>query len=632
MKLSIKPTRIRSLVAPAAVTYLAFAILVGLADVFYIFRHYTKFPFGDHWIWLEGLYRKGLLHTLFAQFNEHRYVIPGLWYFLDHRYFGGTNTFLVILLVLMQIGCIILAILPLWRQTDVPKPVRYVFAGFVVITMLWFIQAEDFFFPYQICMFCCNLGILAALHLFARFAERTILSRPVGWLLIGMLGCALWANFSNGHGILVWPVLLAMGLLLRVPARWLSIVFTVMLCALGIYFFHYQTPHQHANPLESLRHPILVAHYVVLMIGLPFFGAGTQEIWISSNVGSYVISVSGILLALVMLLRFALARTAERSREQVIYCSLMLLCLGACFITALGRSRFPLWQALSGRYAPVPLLFWISLVALLTVRVCAWEVRGGVGRAVWCALLVVASLATLSTQVLAGAYMASRRRAQTAAALSITVGAPDLPRIGQELTAVFDRIRFVDQAAQPFLGHSLFWRPDAALLGTPLLDHFHLAPASECAGYVDSAILLPDPATGVRLLGWAWDTRRGREVSAIWVVDDHQIIRGLGITGEPRPDVAAANANSTMSTAGWVAYAQLPAQGSGAIAVFAGLPGATSVCQIGSPRTPAPAVAAAQLVSKYPVATANTITAGMKLRVSTSQLKNALETNRTAIK
>jgi len=578
------PSRIYSF---AAITYLACAVLVGLADIFYILRHYTRYPFGDQWIWLERFYRNGLPATLYAQFNEHRLVIPGLFYFLDHRYFGGTNTLLAFLQVLMQLGCIVLVVLPLCRQADIPKPVRYVFGGFVVITMLWFIQAEDFFYPYQICIVCCNLGILATLHLFARFVERTRQSRPLGGIAIGMLVCALWANFSNGHGILIWPVLLVVGLVLRLPARWLSIVLMVMLCALAIYFFHYQTPAQHASPLESLRHPILVAHYLVLMIGLPFFGAGTQNIWLSSNVGSYFIAISGILLAVVLLLRFALTKGVQRSQAQVVYCSLMLLCLGACFITALGRIRFPLWQALSGRYAPVPLLFWISLTALVTVELCAREVHGGLGRVIWCALLIVASMATLSTQALLGTYMAGRAQAQVAAALSIAVGTPDLVRIRDEFS-LFDRIVFVDREATAFLGHSLFLRPEAAALGTPLLDHFALAPANACLGVVDTVTLLPAPTQGARLLGWAWAGPQRSEIDGIWVVDDRMIIRGLGTQHLPRPDVAAAYANPAMDTAGWVAYSQLPPQGTGALTVFASLNGGKSVCQIGSSRTPVP--------------------------------------------
>jgi hypothetical protein len=575
--------------ALAAVIYLGFAVLVGLWDISYILRHYTRFPFGDYWIWLARLYENGLLATLHSQFNEHRLIIPGLCYFLDHRYFGSTNSFTIVLLVLMQVGCIVLIALPLCRKIDIPQPVRYVFGGFVVITMLWFIQAEDFFYAYQICFFSCNLGILAALHLLVRLVERARQSRPLGWVGAGMLVCALWANFSNGHGILIWPVLLAAGLLLRLPKRALLAVLLTFGCALGIYFFHYRTPAGDASPWESLHHPIYVLQYVVLMIGLPLFGGGAQDVRLSVHFGSYVASVSGILLAIVLLVRFARARAAQRSREQIIYCCLMALCLGACFITALGRSRFPVSQALSGRYAPVPLLFWISLIGLITVQICAWEVRGGVGRAVWCVLLAMASVATLSTQVWLGGYMAGRERAQAAAALSITVGAPDMARIGQELTPVLDRIRFVDRKATPFLGHSLFARPGADLLGTPLLDRFHLAPDGECVGFVDQVNWLPQPAErGVRLLGWSWDARRRREVGGIWVVDEHQIIRGLGITRVFRPDVAAAYSNGAMDSAGWFAYARLPAQESGTVAVFAGLDGGKSVCRIGTLRQPMP--------------------------------------------
>ncbi len=51
------------------------------------------------------------------------------------------------------------------------------------------------------------------------------------------------------------------------------------------------------------------------MIGLPFFGAGTQDIWLSTNVVSYMISIVGILLAGALLLHFATSKAAQRSRE-----------------------------------------------------------------------------------------------------------------------------------------------------------------------------------------------------------------------------------------------------------------------------------------------------------------------------
>jgi len=581
-----KPSRLGLLGLVVALVYFAFSILVGLYDLLFVVRHHTRLPFGDHWIWLERLYKYGLPATLASQFNEHRLVIPGICYFFDHRYFGATNSFLAILLLLMQVGCIIFMILPLWRQTAIPWAVRLVFAGFVVITLLWFIEAEDFFFPYQLCFICCNFAILATLHLFAQFVERNLRLQRSVWIFVGVLSVALCATFSNGHGILLWPVLLVLSLVLRLPRRWIWALLAVMLCAIGIYFFHYRTPVIHASPLESLRRPVMLVHYVVLMIGLPFFGAGTQDIELSTNVASYAISISGILLAVILLLRYARTRALQQRREQIVYCSLILICLAACVITALGRSRFPLWQALSSRYAPIPLLFWIALAGLITTELFTREIQTRFWRVAWCALLIVASLITLPTQFSVGPYMASRQRVQTAVGLSIALGIPDVPRINQELSLILERVQYVDHQATLSLGHSLFWRPEPSLLGTRLLEHFRLLPASECRGFVDEVRLLPEPALrGVHLLGWAWDAKSQRPVTGIWVVDDDKVIRGLGITGIYRPDVAAVYSNGAMRQTGWFAYSQMPVQSS-ALTTFVSLHDTQSVCQIGAPRMP----------------------------------------------
>ena len=587
---SVGSPRLGELATLFGITYFASAVLVGLADIFYILRHYTKFPFGDHWIWLAVFYQKGLLGTLCSQFNEHRLAVPGLLYFLDHRYFGGTNTFLIIASILIQIGCIVFLIVPVWRQSSIAKPMRYAFSGFVVITMLWFIQAVNFIYPFSLCLSCSNLGILVALHLFSRVVDQENLQArlPIG-LMLGVITCGFWATFSYGHGILIWPVLLVAGLAVRLRPCSLSILLAAFIGVLGIYFFHYKTPVIHAGPLESLvQRPVLVAHYIVLMMGLPFFGPGTPDVTVLRHVGSYVFTLAGLLTAGVLLLRFVFIKGARSSREEVIYCSLMLLAIGAAFITALGRSQFPLSQALSDRYAPVPLLFWISLAALVTADLSRWEQQGGMGRAIWCAVIIMASISTLSTQLPMGQYVATRERGQAAAAISLTVGVADARRVGEELTRL-DRVSLVDRRATSYLGHSLFYRPEAQLLGTPLLDHFQVAPAGACLGFVDTVNLIPKSSPpGTRLYGWAWNVRQRRDPSRIWVVDDKLMIRGLGITHVRRPDVAAAYRDGAMDCTGWIAYSRLSAEGSGPLAVFADLGDEKSVCQIGAPHTPAP--------------------------------------------
>lgn len=576
--------------------YLVVAVLVGSADILYILRHYTRIPFGDYWIWLAGYYRNGLLWAIYAQVNEHRISVPGIFYFLDHRYLGGTNTFLVVVSIVIQIGCIALLTAPLWRRSEIAAPVRWIFTGFVVITMFWFIQAEDFFYPFSFCLSCANLGILAALHLFADVrdwrAART--GRAIG-LWTGLLGSAVWATFSYGHGMLVWPVMLAISLALRYPKRSMWIIALAFICVLGIYFADYQAPLIHpgpnsgamtTNPLDALLHrPLKVALYVILMLGLPFFGVGLQDVSFPTHVGAYALTSTGMLVAAAYV--WTLWRRQEKSRSEIMYCSVLLLCAGAACITALGRSNFPVWQALSGRYSPVPLLFWISLAAVITIELWRREARGGLGRAGWCLVLILASLSTLSTQVPIGRYMANRERLQEAAAASIAIGVPDEANIRTEFTLP-QRVREVDRAAARNLGHSLFARPETPLLGTPLLGRFHLAPAGACTGVFDKAVLLPDLSTpGARLIGWAWDSNNRRDAERIWVTDEQMTIRGFGVTHVDRLDVAAAKSDDAMQQAGWIAYARLASSSPGALRVFADL-GHDTVCPIAPPRNPVP--------------------------------------------
>ena len=604
----------------AAVAYLVFACLVSVANILFILRHFTKYPFGDYWTWLERLYKNGLLATLFMQFNEHRLVVPGIFYFLDHRYLGAQNVFLVILYLALQIACIALLIIPIWRHLaqrarfprrhldgepngfrrrgvpvlrgswrDVAWPVRIIFVGFTITAMMWFIQAEDFFYPYQLSIICAVFGILVTIELFTRLSDWPNLSgRKRLSLLAGVIGFGLWASFSFGNGLLVWPVMLAMGLCLAMPRPAILAILAVFAVVLALYFLGYRTPSLHARPLASLTgKPLKVFWYLIVMLGLPFFGPGAGDVGLVSRLGCYLATASGMLLAVAFILRAALARR-RRDAAGLFYSSLLLVIMGSAFITALGRVSFPIPQALSGRYSPVILVFWISLAALITIELSVWEAEGGLGRAMWCAMMILASTATLSARAPLGDYMANRERLQQAAAISLAVGAPDRQRI-QEQLSLYDRVLFVDRSASRWMGHSMFARPESRLLGTPLWSHFGPAAASDCDGAFDSASILPGISPpGARLTGWAWDKHDSRRPKQVWVTDDQMIIRGFGVTGILRADVAGAFHEDARKYSGWLAYAPVPAQGSGALKVYAELNRGGQVCQIGAPRTPTP--------------------------------------------
>ena len=142
-------------------------------------------------------------------------------------------------------------------------------------------------------------------------------------------------------------------------------------------------------------------------------------------------------------------------------------------------------------------------------------------------------------------------------------------------------VALVDRNGMRLLGHSLFTDAGQLWLGSRLSDHFQQAGGGACLGAVDSATPLAGSTTpGVRLAGWAWDVRGHRAARRVWVTDAEGTIRGLGQTGEERPDVAAAYKNKAMAESGWVAYSRTPVRDS-SLTVLAEVGDGSSVCPIG---------------------------------------------------
>ena len=96
--------------------------------------------------------------------------VPGLLYFFDYRVFRGQgNGLLIVRLGVDSVHCAFaLLAVPLLRDRNVPRSISFVFTLFVAIVLFWFLQGENFFYPFSLCMSCCNFGILASLFLFSR--------------------------------------------------------------------------------------------------------------------------------------------------------------------------------------------------------------------------------------------------------------------------------------------------------------------------------------------------------------------------------------------------------------------------------------------------------------------------------
>jgi hypothetical protein len=79
----------------------------------------------------------------------------------------------------------------------------------------------------------------------------------------------------------------------------------------------------------------------------------------------------------------------------------------------------------------------------------------------------------------------------------------------------------------------------SSTMGKPLRSVFSLTEPSECAGALQTVFPLdnsfgPGLGPGLRVLGWAWDSKHQRLPSAIAVTMDENVV-GVGATGNWRP-------------------------------------------------------------------------------------------------
>jgi hypothetical protein len=236
------------------------------------------------------------------------------------------------------------------------------------------------------------------------------------------------------------------------------------------------------------------------------------------------------------------------------------------------RSSLGISQAFSSRYQTVSLVFWCCLGLLLVGAAAAPQRMRNNG-------FVLVQL-TLLVIMLVGARYAKtpfiRARVRgiklNTAAMSLVTNVPDIEQFRWAFWQPNSLPSFVPYMRRERL--SVFDDPNSWLLSRPLESAFNLAPANECAGELETSVVMRSVAAGpaaLRITGWAWDYKRREPPSAIVVATDG-IITGLGAMGDYRPVNKTVRPWITTNYIGYTAYIQ-EARTSGPVQVYAILRG-----------------------------------------------------------
>lgn len=349
-------------VAAAVVVLGLISALAGIAVAVVAFE---PIPYADSIDFFRRFFEVGGwqgygLRELYARHNEHRLVIPRLWFLLDLALFDATQASLIVVIVLSSIAHAgVLAWV--FRCLDHRGPLSWAFAVAAIGAALSPAQWENLVWSFQVQFVQVWLFGSLAFVAVAFGDERSSWIRTAA-----AITCGLASTYSMANGILIWPLLVALALWrgARGGPLWLLVIAAA--AVIGVEAANYQAHAGHGDPLLTIRQPIAVVRYALryLTSGVAVLGTAAQEV-----LGAALVAAWGAFAA------YALLRRERCAPAHGVLLALASFVVGAALLTALGRVTFGLGQANAARYATPSLLFITSILGLLLDRLARVEDR-----------------------------------------------------------------------------------------------------------------------------------------------------------------------------------------------------------------------------------------------------------------
>jgi hypothetical protein len=495
---------------------------------------YSPLPFADFWgqfPFIERAVRGHLrIGDFWAQANEHRIFLPRIQFVVEYRFFDGRYVFLFVDIVvsLLLLAGVFAAVI--WAET---RDRLLSWASFCVsaVAMLSPAAWENLTWAYQVQF--AQVFLFATLAIIAVVVAARRDGRGAVWIGVAALA-AIASTYSLANGLLVWPVLVALAVVLRLGLRSTAILGVVGAVTTFSYAWHFEPVKRHASYGESLSHPIALVKYLLVYLGSPLEKGGVGA---AGVVGFLGVALCTVLVAIAWRTRSSGSVTTPSGAGVALFVLLTAV------ETAVGRLNLGVSQALSSRYATASFVFWLGI--LIGYLRPVLETRLARSRA-WIGAPAYFGVAALV--ILAVGFEARPSRAS----LRSTV-------IGKELTVVAFRAGVDDSArtvtgtpASPQVLGALRWlrqrklgpwAPGGMVDGSRVDVRTTEAP-STCLGEIETA---QPVAGGVRLEGRI-DPPGGRGVAhELLVVDEGGLKRGLGLRGTDRGDSFVAYARGTVT-------------------------------------------------------------------------------------
>ena len=463
-------------------------LTIGVA-AYMVLASYSPLPFWDEWSELHYFAaerHQPFLSWLWTQHNEHRILTTKLLLMADLYIFRGRQTLLLTSIFSIQLLQLFLLSWSMWALGGLRAERWRTAVGLIAFCLFCATQWENLVWGFQVCFV---LPLLLASVAFAGpvlYWRRRLLQPGgrVAWpfLVLSMLAAEV-ATLSLSNGLLLWPLLLAAAILLRLGRSAVIAVLVASTVCVVSFFYGYHLPEAQSGPGAALQHAGDRLHYVLVYLGSP---------WTRSNIGlSTLLGVIGLVGALT-----GVVRAWPRVRETPVLVQILLtigFCIGCGMITSIGRAHLGLAQAFGSRYQSIVLLFWCCLGLLVLLLISPPEKSR---------MPLIALQALFLILMLRGAEEARFPLRDAihhgfelrAASMSLVTGVQD----AAQLEEAFPYPPLVVQDSKYLRDKrlSIFVDKLAEQLGKPLESQYQPASPKECLGAIDSVQLAEEMGLG----------------------------------------------------------------------------------------------------------------------------------------
>jgi hypothetical protein len=214
------------------------------------------------------------------------------------------------------------------------------------------VQIENILFGFQVAFFMIGAFSVSSFYFFYRYyTEKKSL------YLILSVASGFIAAFSSFHGVLVFPVILLLLLLLRISGEKTPVkcVFTIIIVTILTYIIYFYNLQSQSDQLRYLlKHFFQAAIYFFTAVGSPF----TFLLPIPAFIFGLLLFFAGISLTVYLILE-------KKIRNYIFPLCLLYFGYAFCAAIAIGRSHAGIWQSLSSRYTTFSLFVFIGLLIIV---------------------------------------------------------------------------------------------------------------------------------------------------------------------------------------------------------------------------------------------------------------------------